>query len=393
MATLSPVESRPPPEETRPDLTWFDHAWRYVACAVFSGALWLPVAGVEWNEHQPLFWAEVLAGTAGFVLVGFRRRAPLLIALVIAVLSTVSGIAAGPATLAAVSLATLRQPVPIVTVGATNFVCGTAWTQVAPFDTDGITPLTLLITFAVNAGMMGWGMYLGSRRELVWTLRHRAERAEQERDARVRQARVTERSRIAREMHDVLAHRITQVSMQAGALAFRDDLDATHLRGGLTEIQGQANAALHELRGVLGVLREDGSGEPQAAPQPTYDDIARLVADAQRSGMNVQLTDSLRHGGEVPDAVARTAYRIIQEGLTNARKHAPGALVTVRLSGDPESGLDVFVRNPLGFATTTPGAGLGLVGLRERAELAGGRLTHWRDGSAFVLHGWIPWPA
>ncbi len=393
MATLRPVERRPPPEETRPDLTWFDHAWRYVACAVIAAALWFPVAGAEWREHQPLFWVEVLAGAASFVLVGFRRRAPLLVALVVAVLSAVSGIAAGPATLAAVSLATLRQPLPIVAVGLTNLVCANIWTQVAPFETKGITPLTIAITLVVNAGMMGWGMYLGSRRELVWTLRHRAERAEDERDARVQQARVTERTRIAREMHDVLAHRITQVSMQAGALAFRDDLDAAHLRRGLGEIQGQANAALHELRGVLGVLREDGSGEPEASPQPTYDDIARLVADAQRSGVNVQLSDSLQHRGEVPDAVARTAYRIIQEGLTNASKHAPGALVTVRLSGDPERGLDVLVRNPLGFATSTPGAGLGLVGLRERAELAGGHLDHWRDGSAFVLHGWIPWPA
>lgn len=392
MATLRPVERRPSPEETRPGLAWFDHAWRYVACAVVAGVLWLPVAGTEWREHQPLFWVEVLAGAAAFVLVGFRRRAPLQVALVVALLSAVSGIAAGPATLAAVSLATLRQPLPIVAVGVTNFVCANVWTQVAPFGT-GLTPLTIVITLVVNAGMMGWGMYLGSRRELVWTLRHRAERAEEERDARVRQARVTERSRIAREMHDVLAHRITQVSMHAGALAFRDDLDAAHLRSGLGEIQGQANAALHELRGVLGVLREDGSGEPEAAPQPTYDDIARLVAEAQRSGMNVQLTDSLDHGGEVPDAVARTAYRIIQEGLTNARKHAPGALVTVRLSGDRERGVDVLVRNPLGFATATPGAGLGLVGLRERAELAGGHLDHWRDSSAFVLHGWIPWPA
>ncbi len=96
----------------------------------------------------------------------------------------------------------------------------------------------------------------------------------------------------------------------------------------------------------------------------------------------------------MPDVVGRTVYRIVQEGITNARKHAPGALLTVQVSGSPEDGIDVLLRNPLGFGPTrTPGAGLGLVGLAERAELRGGRLEHRRDGSTFVLHGWIPWAA
>ena len=95
----------------------------------------------------------------------------------------------------------------------------------------------------------------------------------------------------------------------------------------------------------------------------------------------------------MPDAAGRTLYRIVQEGITNARKHAPGALLTIELSGSPEDGLDVVLRNPLGFGSATPGSGLGLVGLTERAELRGGRLEHRREGSSFVLHGWIPWAA
>ena len=98
--------------------------------------------------------------------------------------------------------------------------------------------------------------------------------------------------------------------------------------------------------------------------------------------------------GPVPEAAGRTIYRIVQEGITNARKHAPDALLTVRVSGSPESGIDVLLHNPVGFGPTrTPGAGLGLVGLAERAELRGGRLEHRHEGTRFVLHGWIPWAA
>ncbi len=96
----------------------------------------------------------------------------------------------------------------------------------------------------------------------------------------------------------------------------------------------------------------------------------------------------------MPDVVGRTVYRIVQEGITNARKHAPGARLTIQVSGSPEDGVDILLRNPLGFGpTATPGSGLGLVGLSERAELRGGRLETRRDGSTFVLHGWIPWAA
>jgi signal transduction histidine kinase len=99
----------------------------------------------------------------------------------------------------------------------------------------------------------------------------------------------------------------------------------------------------------------------------------------------------------MPDRVGRTAYRIVQEGLTNARKHAPGVTVQVRLAGCPEQGVDITIRNPAVSLSTargssgTPGAGLGLVGLAERAKLAGGRLVTRRDGAVFELHGWLPW--
>ena len=391
------VEQRPAPEETRPPLTRSGHTWRYVLCLVISGLAWSEVVAVEWREHRTLFWVELLVGAVAYVVVHFRRRAPVLVAVVVAAASAVSSVAGGPATLAAVSVATARRPGPMVVVGLAGMGAAMVYSGVAPQMVSDSLWVTVGVNLVFTVGILGWGMYLGSRRELLWTLRRRAERAEDERDLRVGQARVTERARIAREMHDVLAHRITQVSMQAGALGFRDDLEADRLREGLAQIQGQANEALHELRGILGVLRDDTTGQPMAQPQPTYGDVAHLVAEARASGSNVQLTDHIDHARlRVPDAVGRTVYRIVQEGLTNARKHAPGALVSITLSGGPEKGVAVELRNPLGFnpfpsSASTPGSGLGLVGLRERTELRGGRLQQGLDRGDFVLRAWIPW--
>ena len=148
-----------------------------------------------------------------------------------------------------------------------------------------------------------------------------------------------------------------------------------------------------DLRSVLGVLRDPESGQLLDKPQPTYADLPDLVEDARASGMQVEYDDFVGASGpSMPEVTGRTVYRIVQEGLTNARKHAPGALVTVRLSGSEGDGVDVLVRNPLGFRSSdAPPSGLGLVGLRERAELRGGRLDAGPDGSTWVLHGWIPW--
>ncbi|WP_242494683.1 sensor histidine kinase [Nocardioides zhouii] len=387
------METRPTASQTQPELRWVDHAWRDLLCVAFSVMVWQTVAGVEWREHRALFFVEVVLGVAALVLVHFRRRAPVRVALVIAAMSAVSGLAAGPATLAAVSVATRRDVGQVLLVGIANFVAAQTWTTLAPFEDNDLL-VTTLVNVAVNAGMMGWGLYIGTRREVMWSLRTRAERAETEQDLRLAQARSTERARIAREMHDVLAHRITQVSMQAGALAFREDLDGDRLREGLGQIQGQANDALHELRDVLGVLREDDPGPPTARPQPTYGDIAALVDEARTLGLDVDWSDTVDAATPVPPATGRTVYRIVQEGITNVRKHAPGSVVAISSTGGPRAGITVVLANPIGErASAAPGAGLGLVGLRERTELRGGRLDQRTEGATFVLEAWLPWTA
>jgi signal transduction histidine kinase len=356
---------------------------------LISCAGWLPIVD---DQAEWLWVVDVTLGVLSYVLVFFRRRWPVTIAVITNLCAAVSGTSSGPAVLALASVATRRRWREIALSGSAAFAGAMFFAVSQPGETDDPWWLDLSVTVIATAAILGWGMYIGSRRELIWTLKNRAERAESEQEQRVAQARANERARIAREMHDVLAHRISQVSMHAGALAFREDLTPEQVHASASVIREKAHEALTDLRGVLGVLRGP-DGEPALAPQPTYADLGLLIAEARQGGLSVTVDDRVAAPDQVPEAVGRTVYRIVQEGITNARKHAPGSLLTVELTGSPDAGLDVVMRNPLGFGTTTPGSGLGLVGLAERAELRGGRLEARREGATFVVHGWIPWAA
>jgi signal transduction histidine kinase len=160
-------------------------------------------------------------------------------------------------------------------------------------------------------------------------------------------------------------------------------------------IRASAHQALQDLREVIGVLRADTAMDaPPERPQPTIADLPQLADESRAAGTRVRL-DLDVPAGEVPDLTGRTIYRMVQEGLTNARKHATGAAVTVAISGGPGTGLTVDVRNPwpVNRFAAIPGTGTGLVGLAERATLAGGRLSHGRtDTGDFALTAWLPWP-
>jgi signal transduction histidine kinase len=252
--------------------------------------------------------------------------------------------------------------------------------------------LGVLITVAVVA----WGSFVRARRQLVLSLRDRAQRAEAEQQLRVEQAGAQERARIAREMHDVLAHRISLVSLHAGALEFRSDAPPDEVARAAGVIRQSAHEALEDLRQVIGVLRERPDGAEPDPPQPTLADLPGLLEESRRAGMHVASDCRVDDLGEVPDVVGRSAYRIVQEGLTNARKHAQGAAVGVRVRGSAGDGLTVEVVNPLpaGRGAGIPGAGAGIVGLSERASLAGGRLEYGpTDAGEFRLSASLPWAA
>ena len=378
------------PTDYQPPLGRWSHVWRYLLVTVISGFAWFEIA--QWQAaNRPLwFWADLVLGLACAVLVWWRRSHPVAVNVVVNVVTIVSATAGGPAILALMSLATRRRWREIVPIGALGMVTGLAQTAVMPV--DPMWTVSIPFIAAIIGVTIGWGLYVGSRRELLATLRDRAKRAEAEQATRVDQARAAERARIAREMHDVMAHRISLVTMHAGALAYRDDLDAQQIKQTATTIQETSHQALAELRELLGVLREGpGDAEPEA-PQPTASRIGSLIDEARAAGAHLDV-DVRGDLDAISTTVGRTLYRVVQESLTNARKHAPHARVTVAITVDPGEGVTVTVTNPLavGDPARADGAGLGLVGLTERVELAGGHLRHGVSGACFGLEAWLPW--
>jgi signal transduction histidine kinase len=237
---------------------------------------------------------------------------------------------------------------------------------------------------------LAFGSFIRVRRELV-------DRLETEQQLRVHDARLTERARIAREMHDVLAHRISLLSVHAGALEVSTDASREEIVQAAGVIRTSARAAQEELREVLGILRADPGSETAQPPQPTIADVGHLVEQNRQAGMDVTLVDELSDL-PVPALAGRTIYRVLQEALTNARKHAFGQPVSISLTGAPGELIHVEVVNHGGSGGSIDkrleqvGAGTGLIGLAERLSLAKGTLEHrpLADGG-FRLSATLPW--
>ncbi|MEV0595413.1 sensor histidine kinase [Nonomuraea cavernae] len=186
------------------------------------------------------------------------------------------------------------------------------------------------------------------------------------------QAVLAERARIARELHDIVAHHMSVIAIQAEAVPLEAAGDPARLEAGLAEIRALSLEAIAELRQVLGVLR-DQDGRIDTAPLPGLDRIDDLVAHARSAGLAVLIKRPGSLDG-LPPAVGLSAYRILQESLSNAMRHAPGATVAVDLARDDH---DLRLRVANGPGETpggAPGAGQGLAGMRERATLLGGVL-------------------
>ncbi|MEV4545117.1 sensor histidine kinase [Micromonospora echinaurantiaca] len=349
--------------------------------------------GPSWLEE-----VDAVCGLAAAAGLWVRRRWPVGLAVATLPLSAFSVTASG-ALLIIIFTLTVHRPIPLAAgVTGVHLLTAFGYYQLRPDPTLAFWP-AMIWTVLVLVAVLAWGMFVRARRQLVVSLRERAERAEAEQQLRVAQARQLERTRIAREMHDVLAHRISLLSLHAGALEFRPDAPPAEVARAAGVIRGSAHAALQDLREVIGVLRaETGAGQEPERPQPTLADLPALVEESRVAGVRVSVRDLVGAAERLPAAVGRSVYRIVQEGLTNARKHAAGAAVTVDVAGAPGDGLTVEIRNrwPVGGVTDPeiPGAGTGLVGIAERVHLAGGRLEYGRDDTGdFRLAAWLPWPA
>jgi signal transduction histidine kinase len=177
--------------------------------------------------------------------------------------------------------------------------------------------------------------------------------------------------------------------MLAGGLAYRTDLTPEETRKVALAIQENAHQSLNELRTVLGTLRSDGALE---APQPNLAHVNALFDEVRAAGQHVDVDDTIADRELLPTQTGRHAYRIVQEALTNARKHAPGSRVMAELGGRPGDGLRIRVSNPLPYGTPAgPGGRLGLVGLAERTRMAGGSISHAVQDGRFILDVRLPW--
>lgn len=210
------------------------------------------------------------------------------------------------------------------------------------------------------------GQYRGERRRRQELLRQRLRRAE--RSAAV--AAAEERTRIARDMHDSLSHRLSLIGVHAAVLANRTDLKAEKIREEAELIRVQSAEAVEDLRQTLRALRMDDRVDPRSS-------IPDIVADARRAGMDVEVVDDTFAGistvvSELPTVVAHCVFRVVQEGLTNARKHAPGQPVRLLVADSEVGPFRLSMSNPLADAPDAgPGGGFGLAGLKERAQLVG----------------------
>src|SRR5262245_56995822 len=352
----------------------------------------------SWKDHSRVeIVLDFALGAAAFVAMWARRTRPVAVGAFAVVASAFSALAAGPAVIAIFNAAIRAPGRALAAIAGLSLIAGVVFTLLNPGQGD--LPTQALLTVLITGVIVGWGLFVRAQRELVRSLHERAVRLEAEQRLKVDQARESERLRIAREMHDVLAHRVSLLSLHAGALEFRPDASADEVAEAAGVIRATAHAALEDLRGVVGVLRDDARNGAPEPPQPTLDEIPALVDESRAAGMRVRAR--LEPPDEVPAVLGRTAYRVVQEGLTNARKHAPGAAVDVSITGATGEPLavEVISRRPVAMHAThapeaMPGAGTGLIGLAERVALAGGELEHGPDAAGdFVLRATLPWPA
>jgi signal transduction histidine kinase len=344
------------------------------------------------HESSALLTLDIAVGLVACALVPVLLRWPVPGAVALAVLAALSPAATPAATLGTLYVAQRRPFAVAVAAGGADVAAHLIRGVWRP---NGSLPYAwwAVLVIAAGAALVGWGQGDRARQALLASLRERARRAEAEQASRVAEARVAERARIAREMHDVLAHRLSLLATYAGALEYRPDAPPEQLARAAGVVRAGVHQALDELREVIAVLRDDDFDGKH--PLPGLADLDGLIAETRDAGTAVDVTRRVTQQEDLPGGLGRTAYRVVQEGLTNARKHAPGRPVRVLLAGKPGGRLVVELANPVGPADPViNGSGTGLIGLTERVRLAGGEIDHTisADGE-FVLRAWLPWPA
>jgi len=347
-----------------------------------------------WRDHgRALDDLDVALGTLACLALWARRSRPVEAAVVAIAAASVSPLAVGAGLVIFFNTALRVRGRALAALGAFTVVGSVVFPLVNP--KAGEVVKAAFPAFLLTVIAFGSGLYVRARRELEGALRQRAYQLEADQECRVEAAREAERRRIAREMHDVLAHRLSLLSVYAGALEFRPGAPPEEIAQAASVVRASAAAALEELRQVVSVLREDdlqGSGPPQ----PAVAQLPDLLEESRAAGMAVCAHIDAVGLASLPESLGRTAYRVVQEGLTNARKHAPGSSVEVTVAANGTAALVVEVLNAPGEAVPPAGprddaGGAGLIGLGERLALVGGALEHgWTIGGGYMLRAAVP---
>lgn len=373
-----------------------------VAIAVGFAALdtGTTLVGASWWPHHPntLAWTMLAVQATACLTLALRRRYPLTVLGALTLFTLAISLIIWPAdllhpahtpnawapfsiALAAYCPVLAQRPrhIQYIAIGLTTMVAARIWQP------DAVVIAIGLARTAIGPLLV---LYFNARRQLVRALRERAERAERERHLEAERARADERARLAGEMHDVVTHRVSLMVLQAGALQLTAEDEAT--RQAAAELRAAGTQALDELRDLVGILRTT----PEGTESPTTAGIASLVAESTAVGIPTELFEDGDPALASP-VVGRTAYRIVREALTNVRKHAPGAAVSVRVWYEP-SRVRITVSNTAPTGRPDPalvgtGSGLGIAGLRQRIEVVHGTLRAGRrpDGG-FSVEATLP---
>ncbi|MGW3291430.1 sensor histidine kinase [Streptomyces sp. NPDC001002] len=352
--------------------------------------------GVDWGIRTPDVLSLVLIVLGAAALI-FRRRAPRTVLALTGTVSLIECVVGDP-----------RAPVAMAAVIALYTVAYT--TDRATTVRLGLLTMTVLTGASMLAGPLPWyaqenlaifawtgigataGDAVRSRRAVVQAIRERAERAERTREEEARRRVAEERLRIARDLHDVVAHHIALVNVQAGVAAHVMDKRPDQAKEALAHVREASRSALNELRATVGLLRQSGDPEAPTEPAPGLDRLDELVGTFRSAGLHVEVARA-DHGTTLPAAVGLAAYRVVQEALTNVQKHAgteAKAEVSVVRVG-PNIEITVLDNGAGEDDDPENGGGHGLLGMRERVTALRGTLTTGpRYGGGFRVHAILP---
>nr|WP_202510035.1 sensor histidine kinase [Streptomyces sp. SID5643] len=350
---------------------------------------------VNWvlRTPDPLSLILMTLGAAALV---FRRRAPMAVLALTGTLSVIESVTGDP-----------RAPVAMSAVIALYTVAST--TDRPTTWRVGLLTMTVLTGAAMAAGPLPWyaqenlgifawtgigataGDAVRSRRAFVQAIRERAEKAERTREEEARRRVAEERLRIARDLHDVVAHHIALVNVQAGVAAHVMDKRPDQAKEALGHVREASRSALNELRATVGLLRQSGDPEAPTEPAPGLDRLDELTGTFRSAGLHIEVARA-DQGTSLPAAVDLAAYRIIQEALTNVQKHAgPQAKAEVSVVRVGPNIEITVLDDGSGEHETQDGGGHGLLGMRERVTALRGTLTTGpRYGGGFRVHAILP---